>query len=362
MSCPDLPLFQRWPQLCQRIPTHPIGHWPSPVTQLRLGIGGAELWLKQDDQSGPLYGGNKVRKLEFILGSALSKGHTELWTVGAVGSHHCLATAIYAREAGLDTHLIHFPQPLTDHVKRNILAVASTGAHLHLVSRQSLPVAILRARIASLIAERRERPGFLFVPGGGSNDLGTLAFVNAALELAEQIRAAILPTPRRLFVAAGTCSTLAGLWLGLAIAGLPTQVIGVRVVDRFLTNTAAVKVLAARALRVLMTAGVKLPARKLLMRPVVLEHTQFGPGYGEPTREAIDALSALEQSDGIRLETTYTAKTLAAWMAAARSGNAEGPSLFWNTFNSQPLRLAEDAFERLPSAYQEMLGHDPRQT
>jgi len=91
------------------------------------------LWVKCDDRSGPLYGGNKPRKLEFLLGEARRRGRRSVLTFGGIGTHHGLATAICARQAGLRTILVLIPQPVTDHVRRNLLLDHAYGAELHLV-------------------------------------------------------------------------------------------------------------------------------------------------------------------------------------------------------------------------------------
>ncbi|HEY8378082.1 MAG TPA: pyridoxal-phosphate dependent enzyme, partial [Nannocystis sp.] len=146
------PLFRRYPEAARRLPWLPLATLPTPVEPLALddtGGDGARLWIKRDDQSGLPYGGNKVRKLEFILARARDLGATRLITAGATGSHHALATAVYGRRLGFDVTLCLFPQPLTDHVRRVLLLDHALGAELRWTPRMELiPFALFRARRA----------------------------------------------------------------------------------------------------------------------------------------------------------------------------------------------------------------------
>src|SRR5690606_35113933 len=143
---------------------------------------GVRLLVKRDDLCARPYGGNKVRKLEFILAEAKRRGAERLITVGAVGSHHALATTVYGRAHGFRVTLVLFPQQMNEHVRRILLLDYALGAELRYTPRmETVPAAMLAARIAY----RGER--CRVVPPGGSDAFGTLGYVSAALELAEQI-------------------------------------------------------------------------------------------------------------------------------------------------------------------------------
>src|SRR5688572_13833817 len=122
-------LFDRYPQLA-RIPWMSLAEVPTPVQPIDLQIGGAECWIKRDDLTSQIYGGNKVRKLEFLLAHAAARGVKRLITAGAAGSHHALATAVFGRQTGFAVSLVLFPQPLTDHVRAVLLTDAALGAEL----------------------------------------------------------------------------------------------------------------------------------------------------------------------------------------------------------------------------------------
>src|SRR5262249_21837586 len=147
-------------------------------------------------------------------------------TIGALGSHHALATTIYSRRAGLDATLILYPQPLTPHVIENLLLDHSYGAVLKRATHPTTAPAVALAQVAL------DPRGTAFVPPGGSSALGTIGHIEAGLELAEQVRAGEFPEPSILVVAFGTGGTAAGLAFGLALGGLRTRVVAVRVVEK----------------------------------------------------------------------------------------------------------------------------------
>ena len=226
-------LFRAFPSLASRVPWVPLGRFPTPVARIDgLAPRSVELWVKRDDASGAAYGGNKVRKLEFLLGEAKACGARQLVTLGAIGSHHVLATAIYGRQVGLAVDAVVFPQPLTEHVREQILADVAAGARLHPTSGYlGVPWRVWRLR---------RRADTLWISSGGSSPIGTLGYVTAGLELLEQIARGELPRPDVIYVALGSCGTAAGLLVGLC--GAPTlprldaRLVGVRVVDRLVSN------------------------------------------------------------------------------------------------------------------------------
>ena len=128
-----LPLFDAYPALRENIPYEPVAQLPTEVGRLEHVSEelGCEIWMKCDDRSGILYGGNKVRKLGFLLGAARADGCKTVLTFGAAGSNHALATAIYARELGLRAISMLVPQPNAHSVQRNLLRHYLAGAELH---------------------------------------------------------------------------------------------------------------------------------------------------------------------------------------------------------------------------------------
>jgi 1-aminocyclopropane-1-carboxylate deaminase/D-cysteine desulfhydrase-like pyridoxal-dependent ACC family enzyme len=314
-------LSRRFPRL--RLPWIPLGKFPTPVERAK-GVSrstGAEVWIKRDDLSAPDYGGNKVRKLELLLGHAVARGCARVITLGALGSHHALATTLHARKAGLDVTLVLYPQPIDAHVADDLLADHALGARL---VRSNGP-----ARAFLLAGRELLRPGRAeLIPPGGSSSLGTVGHVEAGLELAEQIHAGELPEPDEVYVAFGTGGTAAGLALGFALAGLRSTVIAVRVVPAIVANAPLLAKLGRGARALLRRGGARLPR---VRSRIELEPRFLGPGYGVATDASRAAVERFMKEDGLQLETTYTGKTAAALLARARSGKT---MLFWDTFSS----------------------------
>jgi 1-aminocyclopropane-1-carboxylate deaminase/D-cysteine desulfhydrase-like pyridoxal-dependent ACC family enzyme len=220
-----IPLFEQYPLLEEKLSYISLGELPTPVQKLeKLGaeLGIKQLFIKRDDLSGRVYGGNKVRKLEFILGDVLQAGAKEVMAFGGAGSNHALATAIYARQVGLKCISMLIPQPNTRYVRRNLLMSLYSGAELHLCGSEfesvtNMPL-VRMATLYQLIGHRLKN-GYLpeRIPPGGSSPVGVTGFVNAALELKKQIMNGEMPEPDYIYVASGTMGTANGLTLGLKI-------------------------------------------------------------------------------------------------------------------------------------------------
>ncbi|HUR14816.1 MAG TPA: pyridoxal-phosphate dependent enzyme [Mycobacteriales bacterium] len=295
----------------------PLTGGPSPVRRLDLP---GEVWVKDDGGIGTVYGGNKVRKLEWTLADAKAKGATCVLTGGALATNHGLATALYARELGLRTTLLLVDQPMDDHVAAAFARLQATGARIHRARTPRRAYAL--APWVYLRSTGRRRPYWL--PVGGSSPLGVLGFVEAGLELAEQVEAGELPLPARVVLAVGSGGCAAGLLVGLQLAGLTTQVHGVLVNDATPVTHESVLQMAVGAARLV---GVPAPRDGL-----VLDTRWLGPGYGHPTAEATAAAAVLAEQ-GVSTEPVYTAKAAAALLDLPPGE----PVLFWQTHNTRPL-------------------------
>ena len=349
---------RRFPSLRKRLRRAPLTTLPTRVHQLETlsaELHVDQLWVKRDDESGNLYGGNKPRKLEFLLGDARAKEKTAVLTFGGIGTNHGLATAIYARALGLRTILALLKQPVTEHVRRCLLLYHAAGAELHYASTVlGLTVGALGVCARELL--RGELP--YIIPTGGTSPVGTLGYVNAALELAEQIAAGELPEPKWIFVPMGSGGTAAGLVLGAKLAGLRSRVAAVVVTDILPPSAARLARLATRTLAVLRersTERAALPAVGCDPADFTIIRGYVGPAYGAPTDAGRRARELMERSEAIRLETTYTAKCLAAMIDAVRTPEfSGGPILFWNTYSSvDPSRHLPRLpdFHELPHAF-----------
>lgn len=328
-----IPLATAFPLLGTGLPREALGELPTPVRELHFDFDGSEqlLFIKCDDKTGDLYGGNKVRKLEFLLHKARMKGCRRVATFGAVGSHHALATALYARKLGLTCTCF------LSHQKRSAAIPGTLNMHLHNNSEIVRFGGNYAQRIATLRKHLWHR-GAWVIPAGGSSWLGAIGFVNAGLELALQVDAGELPAPDRIYVAAGTLGTVAGLAIGLALAELPTEIHAVRVTETTYSGENLLRQLVHKTVHMMRRIDPSIPHNLVDRVKIKVRHSFFAGGYAQ-TDDATDfAVSFAQKNLGMKLEPTYTGKTMAALLADIRTeSNAAGKNLFWNTYNSVPL-------------------------
>jgi D-cysteine desulfhydrase len=313
-------LLARYPRLAETLAWVDLGVRETPVEWWRVGE--TTLLAKRDDMSAGTLGGNKVRALELLL-AGVAPGDS-LLTVGPTGSTHALAVAVHGALLGARTRVITWPQEghaIADATGRRLRELANVTA------ARSVAEAYLRA------AARRLAGGSRWIPAGGSVPLGALGHVDAALELAEQLASTHLPRPDLLVAPLGSGGTVAGLIVGLAIAGLPTRVVGVRVVPRIVATRRRVLGLAARTRALLARlSGAALPA--LDPQSLEVEQDHYGGAYGRETSSGRSAASALADAGGPKLEGTYSAKAFGVALARARHAPDERV-LFWLTFDGR---------------------------
>lgn len=277
------------------------------------------LWIKRDDLSASPLGGNKVRALELLLGG-LRPG-ARVVTVGAWGSTHALATALYARALGLESIVVRWPQEMTP-VARAVEALTDRTATTSWRTR-TVAGAYARAALARLRGAR-------WIPAGGTTPLGILGHVEAALELAQQVDDGVMPMPRRIVLPLGSGGTAAGLLLGTQIAGMPTRIVGARVVPWIVANRRRVVHLANATARLLERLTGRRIARVDPQRLEVM-HAMYGGAYGRETEAGRDAASRFAAWHGGTIDATYGAKALAAALAVTD----DAPTLFWLTFDGR---------------------------
>jgi 1-aminocyclopropane-1-carboxylate deaminase/D-cysteine desulfhydrase-like pyridoxal-dependent ACC family enzyme len=314
----ELPLFERFPAL-RRFSRAKLGRFPSPVMPAETLAAG--LWLKREDLNAEPLGGNKVRALELLLGG-VAAGDTVV-TVGAAGSTHALATAIYARQLGARARCFRWRQEMNPAAHR----VAARTSEETGESKLSRTVAGAYAR--AIVTRVR---GARWVPAGGSSPLGVLGQVNAGLELAKQIDEGVLPHPDRIVVPLGTGGTVAGLALGLAIGNVATEIVAVRVVPRVVANRRHVRALVSRTARLIERAtGTSIP--QLGAQNMRVVHDFFGGAYGRSTAEGERVAADCLERTGIVVDPTYGAKALAA--AVMLANERGGTTLFWLSFDGR---------------------------
>jgi D-cysteine desulfhydrase len=330
-----LPLFRRYPSLAQTLPWLSLARLPTPLDD---GDRGASAWgignlrIKRDDLAADLYGGNKLRKLEFILADARARDCDAVVTFGAAGSNHALATAIYARSLGLQCHAVLTPQPPSSKVANTLRYHAWLGTTLHAASTMEDVYAVVE-QIRATHPGGAER--VYQIPWGGSSWLGNIGFVNAALELAEQW--GDQPPPDRVFAATGTMGTNLGLAVGFRLLGWPTIVECIRVVPHRVMTPEYFERLFRELNTELHQRCTDIP---LLDKPYsnVSGRDEFlGEGYAIPTAATTEAVELAKSLLNLGLETTYTGKAMAALIHDARAGKLEHERvIFWQTYNSRP--------------------------
>ena len=366
-----LPLFEQYPRLGEKLPHIHLGEFPTPVHRLkRLGaqLSLEHLYVKRDDLSGKLYGGNKPRKLEFILGDAIRSGVKEVMTFGGAGSNHSLATAIYSRQAGLRSISLLIPQPNARYVCDNLLMSHHCGAELHSCGAESesminKPLVYLSAMYHLLRCRLRNGRFPYVVPPGGSSLPGITGFVNAAFELRRQIADGETPQPHCIYVACGTMGTTAGLLLGLRAAKLDTRVVSVRVTAERFVNTRAMIRLIGRANSFLHSLDPSFPVFQFSAADIDIRHDCFGQRYALFTEEAMEAVSLMRECEDIKLDGTYTGKAMVALIRDSQNRILRGRSvLFWNTLNSRGHAEAVESldYRELPRCFHRYFREDPQ--
>ncbi len=319
----------------QQFPGLTLGHLSlgtAPTSVRRLDpalVDGAEVWVKAESEYGDGgWGGNKVRKLEWILPEARRRGKRTLFTVGGIGTHWGLATALYGRDHGLRTILGLVDQPVDDHVRDQLARLQASGAVLH---RRPTP-ARLRLAAPGILARAvvRDRALPMYLPSGGSNAFGAVAYVEVAHEIAAQVRSGVLPAPATVVTAVGSGGTAAGLALGLRLAGLDARVLGVVVNDMLPLQAPVIARLANRAADLLRERGAELDVDALRAEDVTMSADWLGTAYGDPTPASLRSV-ADAADHGLTLEPVYTGKALAALRDLAATGALAPPVLWLNT-------------------------------
>lgn len=335
------PLFQRFPGLAGVLAGSRLSA-DLPTAVAPLPKISDRLWIKRDDLCGQTYGGNKWRKLALVMPHALQRSARRIVTVGGLGTHHGLATAIACRELGLACDILLFDQPLTPHVRENLQLMNHYGARLNYCGSMA------RALAAYAAHPRRLDPHSYFLFAGASNPIGVCAYIDAALELDEQITNGDLPEPEAVYCAVGSTGTLAGLTLGLQICGRDIPVYGVRVIDSHLgpfpacTPSTTHKLMRQTLAWIHKHAGADTEIAPA--RPRMLDH-YFGDGYGVPTAAGTRAQQTASHA-GITLDPTYTAKAFAA--ALDGLGEFDGPVLYWHTLSSADMSQALSKAAEIP--------------
>ena len=301
-----------------RFPRHFLAHLPTPLERLdRLSaeLGGPEIWIKRDDCTGLSTGGNKTRKLEFLMAEAEAQGTDMVMTQGATQSNHARQTAAFAAKLGMDCHIL-----LEDRTGSNDANYNHNGNvlldHLHGATTEKRAGGGDMNAEMETVAERLRAEGrkVYTIPGGGSNATGALGYVNCAFELLSQVNGTGLRIDH-LVHATGSAGTQAGLITGLQAMNAQIPLLGIGVRAPKAKQEENVYNLACATAEKLGCAGV-------VKREDVVANTDYvGEGYGIPTESGLEAIRMFAELEAILLDPVYSAKGAAGLIDLIRKGH-----------------------------------------
>lgn len=305
----------------------PLGFFPTPLielTRLSKALAGPKIFMKRDDNTGLALGGNKTRKLEFIIGDALAKGADTIITAGAAQSNHCRQTAAAAASLGLDCHLVLGGEE-PEQASGNLLLDKIFGCHIHWAGRNR------KGEDIPKIVEELTKAGkkVYVVPYGGSSELGALAFVEAFRELESQ-RESLNETFTHIVFASSSGGTQAGLMLGNRMFNSPYQIVGINI-DKGETDKVPFDqytVALANSTATLIHADYEFSESDL-----ILNSDYVGEGYGVVGTLENEAIELTAQTEGILLDPVYTGRAMGGLIDMIRTGKIKKTDrvLFWHT-------------------------------
>ena len=302
------------------VPRFRLGTFPTPLAPApRLSDAlGVPVLVKRDDLTGLGLGGNKVRKLEYLVADALDRGADILVTGGGPQSNHTALTVLAARRAGLEAHLVFYGRPRGGAPEGNAVLNALSGAEITYTgddARSSVDLG-LQALAHELRAAGRHP---YLIPRGGATPLGCVGYVLASLELAGQLAAAGI-APTAVVVATGSCGTQAGLVVGARWLQASYRVLGVTVSRPRAECLDRIRALGGACAKLL-----ELDVGTLEELEVVDGY--LGPGYGRPSAEGLAATELVARTEGLLLDPVFTAKAMAALVELAGALDG-GPVVF----------------------------------
>lgn len=325
-------------------PQLPLVFSPTPLHRAdrlseQLGI---DLWLKRDDLTGPgVFGGNKMRKLEFLLGSAKEQGIEYIFTFGATQSNHAMETAAACRRWGFKPvlYLVAVVEPDKESLRGNLLLDALFGAEVHIVNmlpgeteEEADARALEMARLQMKELESQGHP-CMEVPIGGSNMTGAIGFAKGYCEFKQQQEAMGLAPFDYIFHSTGSGGTMAGLLAGQALMGGEETIISVSCSKKGEVYKDKVKKLANDLLNHL---GQN---QEVNLDTLNVEEGYYGEGYEIPSEESTEALKTLARTEGIVLDPVYTAKAFAGLLDYVKTGKIKAGQrvVFWHTGGASSL-------------------------
>jgi L-cysteate sulfo-lyase len=313
--------LDRLKQALERFPRVPLGHLPTPLEpmdRLSEALGGPRIWVKRDDCTGLSTGGNKTRKLEFLMAEALKLGADTVITQGATQSNHARQTAAACAKLGLECHILLEDRTHSNDAQYNfngnVLLDQMHGATIAKRACDSDMNAEMEA-LAETLQSQGKKP--YIIPGGGSNPVGALGYVNCAVELTEQAEQISLKIDA-LVHATGSTGTQGGLVAGFSALASDIHLLGIGVRAPQQKQEAGVYDLACRTMDYL---GVEASVERDSVRA---NCDYVGPGYGLPTEGMVNAVKMLARLEGLLFDPVYAGKALDGMIDQVRKGYFDG--------------------------------------
>lgn len=342
-------------QCLGQLPKADLGFFPTPLYRLdhlswELGV---NLYIKRDDFTGMnLFGGNKVRKLQYLIGDALNQGCDYVFTFGATQSNHAMQTVSVCRWCGLNPvlYLVAIVEPDEEDVRANLLLDKIMGAEIHIVKllpgeeeadAEERSVQMAREHMKRLEAEGHK---CYEVPMGGASPMGSIGFIEGFAELMEQSEGLMGKHPDYLFHATGTGGTMAGLLAGRALCGRDTKVISINVSHKDEGYPARCEALANESLRLL---GISPLVEQ--GEDACTDLGYYQPGYEIPNEGASKAIRLLAEKEGLMIDPVYTGKAFAGMLDYIRTGKvAQGSDVvFLHTGGATALFAEKEILGRI---------------
>jgi L-cysteate sulfo-lyase len=323
-----------------KLPRFDLAEFPTPIHRLKTLTKlcqGPDIYMKRDDLTSLGMGGNKTRKLEFLVGQALAEGADTLVTAGGIQSNHCRLTAAAACKVGLACELVlNGTKPSVP--SGNLLLDTIFKARVHYCDRENRDARL--AQVAEALTARGKNP--FVIPVGGSNGIGSVGYVNAMVELKEQLSAMEL-TPAAIVFASSSGGTQAGLTLGARLTGFTGDILGISIDQTKIGKDSFLPVLTEIANETATRLGCDMV---LGDADFSLNCDYLGAGYAKPGDFEFDAIGLLAQTEGILLGPVYTARAMGGLLDLIRKKvyTADQSVLFWHTGGTPELFAWADRF------------------
>ena len=290
------------------------------------------LYIKREDLTDSVYGGNKVRNLEFLLGAAMARNRTRLATIAPLGSNFVAALTAQAKKFNFNVDVSHFVPARSAQIDAHHRFSTSQGARFTIFQGRSGVIPAGLSALGKMFGSEMDGIETEWIAPGGSSLVGALGHVNAGLEMAEQVARGEMPRPDVIVVGVGTRGTIAGLTTAMKMLKWNVRIIGVRCVDAIICHRTNI---ASFSTNVLDSLGAR---DKVRGSDIELVDPPSETGYGTSSDETRESSQLFESEEGIQLDQTYTSKVTTILSRFVRSGELNRKKvLYWHTFSPKAM-------------------------